>query len=805
MKVQSIHKRVVALSPKAKELFIAKVKATLAASHSGFNASNRKRIVAYIKQDEELSLEQLKADLKKKLPDYMIPSQFITVKEIPLLPNGKLDRKQLPKIAASTPVRTSKTTHTTTNDLEAQLIHIWQETLGIQPIHPDDNFFELGGDSILSIQIIAKARKQGIILKPNDLFEYQTVSELASTTAIETKTGTSSIEDRLVHIWEETLGFSPIHSTDNFFEIGGDSILSIQIIAKARAAGIILKPNDLFEYQTIAELAVIAQIDKEDNLLIEESLVKIWEKTLGFSPIHKDDNFFEIGGDSILSIQIIALAQKEGILLRANDLFEHQTISKLSRFAKTITQQASVQLVKGEVLLTPIDYWFFEQHKNAPQFWNQAIRLDSVPKCSKENLKNICDFIVGQHDALRLRFRYDTSGWVKDVVAPKAMSALEFIDIREQQPSNYEPFVQQQIQRVQENFKLEEGNLFKCIYFLTESEDRDFCVLLAHHLLVDAISWQIITDDFKDAIRQVTAGKPIAQQPKTSSIQEWTEHLRAYAKNMSNDEHTFWNAQITPTPRLPFDHQDVQVIEEKDISSLPFKIDVAATDALQQSNKAYRTKTEELLITAFVNTIRNWTQASEVAIGFERHGRETLKTQLDVSRTVGWFTSYFPVKFKGSLKEEIGEKLVSVKEKWRSVPNGGIGYGVLRYLTETLKGVKHPEIVFNFLGVQTTNAASTDFKETFLTDNLRDPRSERSYKLEVNIRIIDGVLQGAFSYSNTVYKEQTIEDLVRDFKNQIHEMSDHCTKVDQGGYSPSDFKNADISQGDLDNLMDLLS
>jgi len=237
---------------------------------------------------------------------------------------------------------------------------------------------------------------------------------------------------------------------------------------------------------------------------------------------------------------------------------------------------------------------------------------------------------------------------------------------------------------------------------------------------------------------------------------------------------------------------------------LDFSLDKQTTQELQEANQAYSTKTEELLITAFVDTIGNWSTNDAIAIGFEKHGRETVESQLDVSKTVGWFTSYFPVKFPHQPDKDIGGQIITIKEQMRSVPNGGIGYGGLRYLKNAFGDIANPEIVFNFLGTKTTAASNEDIKETTLTENLRDARSERHYKLEINLHIVDHELHGTLSFGHTVHHTETISMLVANFKKRIKEISHYCNQAENGGYTPSDFSEADLSQDDLDALLDAL-
>jgi non-ribosomal peptide synthase protein (TIGR01720 family) len=729
----SIENRIKALSPRARKLLLAKVKEVIELKTAETAKNSRKQILAYVQGADDFSVDQLKEDLKKKLPDYMFPSQIIPVTAMPLLPNGKIDRKRLHKIT-------------------------------VVPVKPTSVQVEETSDNILY-----------------------------------------KIEQKLISIWEETLGFSPIRTDDNFFEIGGDSILSIQIIAKARKANINLQANTLFEYQTIEELAKVVKEIADDDISVEEKLIKIWEETLGFSPILRDDNFFEIGGDSILSIQIVAKARKVGLILEANDLFENQTIAELSLIAKTEKEEKNREILQGIVPLSPIQHWFFNTHKNAPHYWNQGYRLDNLPRSSEQQVVEVCNYIITQHDALRSRFKKNEIEWIQEIVSPEQICTLEYVDFSIVEPDQYENTILEYTIRVQNQFDLSKGSLFKCIYFKNRVTSVDFCILIAHHLLVDWVSWQIIISDFETALKEINAGKAITLETKTSSFKDWTEYLTTYAKNVSKEELSFWQSQVTPVPIIPFDLADLRVIEENDVDQVHFSFDNLTTKALVAANQALNTKTEELLITAFIDSIGNWSGHEKIAIGFERHGRETTGLQLDLSKTAGWFTSYFPLQFEFQPHVPIDTQIITIKEKMRSIPNGGIGYGALRHIKNVFCDIKSPEIIFNFLGTQTHSKSENAIKKTWLTEKLRDPRSERDYKLEVNLAITDTILKGSFSFGRNVHNVQTITALIDTFKKQIQAICEYCSQVEKGRYTPSDFSDIDISQDDLDTLLDSLN
>jgi len=724
-----IKERIQQLNPKAKELLLAKLVSFLNSKKGNNTSSDKKELVAYIEGKEGFSVENLKAHLKNTLPNYMIPSSIIHLKNMPLLPNGKIDRKRLSGLKKEE--------------------------------KPKTNFNKVN----------------------------------------------TSLEEKLIKIWEEALGFSPINTTDNFFEIGGDSILSIQIIAKARKKGIILKSNDIFEYQNIAELAMFAKYESEekrDSELIQNELIGIWEEVLGFSPINTTDNFFEIGGDSILSIQINAKARKKGIILKPNQIFEHQTIAELVMLAETAQKAESVEISKGKAALLPIQHWFFENHKNEPNYWNQGVRINNLPYLSKEKIAEVSKFIVNQHDALRLKFT-KKEHWESRFVDYLEVNAFQYFDISSENKLDYQDIALKIQKEAQQEFRLEQGSLFQCLYFNTGKSDANFCLLIAHHLVVDAVSWQIITDDFISAVKQIQTQNKLKLQPKTTSIQTWGEYLKETSDKVQSNELGFWKDQMQKVKPLPVDNVvNNLTIKEKEIKSEIITFTKEDTRKLTEIvNKTYHTKTEELIVVALIDCIAKWNTTNAISIGFERHGRETQSTDFDLSKTVGWFTSYFPLRFNFEEDSNLKTKIISVKEKMRSIPSGGIGYGVLRYLKNSFGSAGNPEIVFNFLGTQ-NSLLKDKIAVVPLSKNLRSPESERDYKLEVNALINEGRLTCTWNYSSKIYNESSLKRLITDFNNLFLEIISHCENIDNEIYTPSDFAGVDISQDDLDSLMGIL-
>lgn len=537
---------------------------------------------------------------------------------------------------------------------------------------------------------------------------------------------------------------------------------------------------------------------------VEQTLATIWEEVLKRSPIGIHDNFFEIGGDSILSIQIIAKARKAGLAMAANQLFEYQTIAALSLFvteAQPKTPTADETLV-GAVPLSPIQEWFFEEHQAAPHHWNQGIAFDLLAELPVSLLSQAIAYLVGRHDALRLRFEQVEGQWQADYLAPETIDAFQHLDLGEM--SEPKEAIQQKINEIQASFDLSAGQLFQAVYCSGSDEAKPQLFLLAHHLIIDVVSWQIIFDDLKTVCAQLLANETIDLPSKTLSFRDWSQYLRKKVGEGGWDEEIgFWEQQAKLGPRLKSDTDGQLPTSEAKTETLSVQFSEATTTALiKEVPSAYNTKTDEILLAALLLAMMEKTTESTLILGLERHGREQLEDNFDFSASVGWFTAFYLLRLEAEQNAEIGTLIKGVKEQIRQVPNGGIGYGALRYLrSEKLSLTQAPDLVFNFLGQQDLLSSPIFDNGRMLFEGARDPRSERHYKMEINASILNDKLEVRWSYSTDFYQENTINSFIAAFEKALGQIINHCASGEIGEYTPSDFPDADLSQDDLDNLL----
>ncbi|WGV25108.1 non-ribosomal peptide synthetase [Halotia branconii] len=544
---------------------------------------------------------------------------------------------------------------------------------------------------------------------------------------------------------------------------------------------------------------------------IEETLAQIWSEVLRVEPVGIHDNFFELGGDSILSIQILAKAKQAGLQLSLKQLFANQAIAQLAAVAGTIKAvEAEQDLVTGTLPLTPIQHWFFEQNFSNPHHFNQTFLL-SVPSDTKPDLlKQALQQLLGHHDALRLRFIQSDSTWQQTYSQPDRNIAFSELDLSTLSESEQKVAIEAQSNSLQASLHLSE-NLVQVGFFYLGINQRARLIIVIHHLIIDGVSWRILLEDLQTAYQQLAECQKIALPAKTSSFKDWSEKLTEYAQSKTlKSEVNYWlNDSRAAVPSIPVDFtSEANTVASAD-TVLVCLTEEETRALLQDVPKAYNTQINDVLLTALALVLSKWTNFSSVLFNLEGHGREDIVDGVDLSRTVGWFTTIFPVLLELGATENLADALKSVKEQLRAIPNKGIGYGLLRYLSQNteiaaqLEALPPAQISFNYLG---------QFDQLLNTDAWIQPASEsagynqslqsdRPHLLDINSIIIEESLQINWTYSKNLHQHQTIENLAQEFFNTLQKLIAHCLASENGGYTPSDFPLIKLNQQELDQLL----
>jgi amino acid adenylation domain-containing protein/non-ribosomal peptide synthase protein (TIGR01720 family) len=549
---------------------------------------------------------------------------------------------------------------------------------------------------------------------------------------------------------------------------------------------------------------------------VEEILAGVWSQVLGVKQVGIDEDFFEMGGDSILSIQVVGKANQQGLRLAPRQIFQHPTIAELATVVDTaVTIQSEQGLVTGQVPLTPIQHWFFEQNLPEPHYWNHAILLDVRQALDASLLEQAVGQLLAHHDALRLRFerhesgwRQNNAGWDEEDRSSIPFARFDLSDVPERERS---ADIEAKAAKLQESLNLSQGPLMRVALFDLGPRQSSRLLILIHHLAVDGVAWRILLEDLMTAYQQVRRGENAQLPPKTTSFREWAQKLAAYARTAELiQELGYWLAPArVRTPRLPMDYSDGDGVNtEASARVMSVSLTVEETQALlQEAPKAYRTQINDLLLTALAQSFSQWTESRTLLVDLEGHGREAIFDEVDLSRTVGWFTTIFPALLNLEAWEP-GEALKSIKEQLRAIPNRGVGYGLLRYLSgdkaiaARLRQLPQAEVSFNYLGQfdQLLPEGAPFGPATESVGPAHSPRGSRRYPLEINAFISRGRLQLEWTYSERIHRHETIEDLAQSYSSALRALIAHCLSTEAGGYTPSDFPLANLKQSKLDWL-----
>ena len=536
----------------------------------------------------------------------------------------------------------------------------------------------------------------------------------------------------------------------------------------------------------------------------EAALAGVWRELLRVERVGAHDNFFALGGDSILSIRMVSRAAAAGVRIAPWQVFQHQTLAGLAAVADTAAVVRAEQgEVTGEAPLTPVQRWFFDLALPEPHHWNQALLLEVARPVEPAVLERAVGELLRHHDALRLRFtRGEDGGWRQEVAALDGAVPFRRVVLADGTEAERAAEIERISGETQASLDLEAGPLLRAVHFDGGPDRPGRLLLVVHHLAVDGVSWRVLVEDLERAC----AG--IALPPKTTSFRDWALRLAGHASSARLEaEVPYWLAAAGgPVAPLPTDLGGGENTEGRARTVTVVLPEDETAALLRDVPAAYRTQVNDVLLAALARAFAGWTGNGSLLLDLEGHGREPLFGDADPSRTVGWFTSVFPVRLDAA--GEPGELLKSAKETLRAVPGKGIGFGLLRWMgaPETrarLAALPQPEVQFNYLGrFDGDDAPDALFRPAAGSAGAaRAASAPRRYLLEVNAGVAGGRLQAAWTYSEAVHRPETVERLAGAWLAALRELAAHCTAPGAGGATPSDFPLLRIDQAGLDRLV----
>ncbi|WP_156333275.1 non-ribosomal peptide synthetase, partial [Pseudomonas sp. NBRC 111119] len=544
---------------------------------------------------------------------------------------------------------------------------------------------------------------------------------------------------------------------------------------------------------------------------IEAGLAEVWQEVLRLETVGITDNFFELGGDSIISIQLVSRARLAGIHFTPKELFRHQTIQALATVARAGVQGESKAYgpAVGDTPLLPVQQVFFEWPMAERGHWNQSVLLKAQVPLEGALVRSALLQLVEHHDALRLAFTPAGDGWQASY-QPLATLQQQWAD----RPLLWEVQVEDQqaleaiCDQAQRSLDLSAGVVMRAV-LATLADGSQRLLLLAHHLVVDGVSWRILLEDLQAVYRTLSAGHTVQLPARTSALKDWAQRLHGHAQQQADQgELDFWQAHLANAEAdLPCDNPEgslrsgnANTVESRLTAELTRKL-------LQVAPAAYRTQVNDLLLTALARVICTWTGCSGSLLQIEGHGREDLFDDIDLTRTVGWFTSLFPVYLQPA--DTLEASIKAIKEQLRAIPDKGLGYGALRYLgggpsRVALAAQPTGRITFNYLGqfdgsfdeaegalfVPAHEAAGAEHGEDAPLGNW----------LTLNGQVYGGQLTVDWRFSTSMFHTQTVQALAEAFEQELTTLIEHCCDSAHHGATPSDFPLAQLPQPVLDTL-----
>jgi amino acid adenylation domain-containing protein/non-ribosomal peptide synthase protein (TIGR01720 family) len=548
---------------------------------------------------------------------------------------------------------------------------------------------------------------------------------------------------------------------------------------------------------------------------VEAALARIWAEVLRVPQVGVDDDFFALGGDSILSLQVVSRAAEAGLHLTPRQLFDHPTVAALAAVAvEARAAEEGGAATAGPVPLTPIQRQLFTLDLGHPGHWNMAVLLSARQPLEAARVERALALLIARHDALRLRFARGAGGWTQRVAeAAEAEVPLSRLDLSGLPPAAAEQAFLAAAEAQQAGLDLARAPLGA---LLVEGMPAaaggpgaaQGLLVVVHHLAIDAVSWRVLLEDLERAYRGSGAGET-RLPPPTTSFKRWAERLEAWGRSPELErELGVWTALAAGAAALrplPLDDPGAADVEGTTVDCVVSLEPESTRALLKEAHAAYQTRPDELLAGALAEALAAWTGERAHCVAIEGHGREAPFPGVDLSRTVGWFTVVHPVLLDLSQAAGPGEVIKAVKEQLRRVPHRGLGWGLLRDRTDApapIRELPRPQVSLNYLGqLDLLLGASTLFDvDPAPPGRTRSPRAERFFLLEVGAWVRDGRLVIAIRHGAR-HRRETIERLATNLVAALRRLIDHCVAPAAGGFTPSDFPAADLDQRALDKLL----
>ncbi len=546
----------------------------------------------------------------------------------------------------------------------------------------------------------------------------------------------------------------------------------------------------------------------------EAVLADIWADVLGLEYVGVDENFFELGGDSLLSIRILSRARRAGLAISPEHFFAHPTVAAQARLVDRTQRAAAADAPGGALPLTPISHWFFERIPVDRGHWNQCFEWQLDAAVTPAMLRDALSGVLRHHDALRLQFTNAGDEWQPQIGASDAAAPLTVADVGGLRGAALDEALERLALACNTAIDLARGPMLHATLARTDGGAAHRLLLAVHHLAIDALSWRVLVEDLDTALTQQLAQRPVGLPAPSASFSAWSRQLVAAAQSTPiRQQFDYWQQALTHGDhRLPLDHDHVAAANScTSAQSIRLQLDAETSAQLGARSMARGgSRLVEALLCALTVSMGLWRGDQALMVDVEGHGREPLSDDLDLSRMVGWCTCVYPflLQPQGGLQATLDD----VGRRFRAIPNGGVGYGLLRYLSAdpavraSMAGARHAQLVFNYLGpldMSTSHGGSLKQVRERRT-HARSAHGQRAYAIEVNAWLEGGQLVIDWQFSTALHRPETIQARVDDFAACLRSIADTQSQREPDRPSARDFPLADLDEAEFARLAGLL-
>ncbi|MDO5850912.1 MAG: amino acid adenylation domain-containing protein [Methanobacteriaceae archaeon] len=511
----------------------------------------------------------------------------------------------------------------------------------------------------------------------------------------------------------------------------------------------------------------------------EKLLVNAFENILGVKKVGLNDSFFQLGGDSIKAIRITSYIQQKGHSLTVNDIMKGKIVKDIAKkIVKEKLEFEEQEKITGEVLLTPIEYHFFNQKLENPNYYNQSQLLSSDDKLSYETIEKIFDNLVLHHDMLRAYYPEN-----KQIIRSNTDNIYKLTEYDIENTDEIDSLAE----KLQESLNINEGSLIKVGLFHTSSKDYLFIVM--HHLIIDGISWRILKEDIETIYSQIKNNKKIKLPYKSNSFKKWANIVDKYSTSYQlKKQIPYWQTVISKISDGNLPKKDVNTVTWNKESIL---LDETYTKLLLNDiSKAYNTEINDILFSAFILAVYNVTKQNKLSVVLEGHGREQIVPNMNINRTVGWFTSLYPVIFE-NIDDSIKNTIINIKETLKQIPQKGISYGMLQqkgFIEEQI-----PDLAFNYLG----EFGEEDSISNYQISNIPHGNKINSYNkiftaMALSSYTMNKKFKASLKYNQDKYDPQLIKEIINQFKQELMNIIDHCKNIETPIKTVSDYSDTTV-------------